>query len=78
MRKTHYLSRALMLLLALAATGAAQDKLLTLDEIYDPAKRVNFGGTPPPGLTATTRTARSAPPTSFQLVTICRSGKVLF
>ena len=51
MRKTHYLSRALMLLLALAATGAAQDKLLTLDEIYDPAKRVNFGGTPPPGLT---------------------------
>jgi dipeptidyl-peptidase-4 len=30
--------------------ASAQDKLLTLDDIYDPAKRVNFSGNPPTGL----------------------------
>ena len=30
--------------------GAAQQKLLTIDDIYDPAKRVNFNGTPALGL----------------------------
>ncbi len=29
---------------------SAQDGLLTLDDLYDPEKRVNFSGNPPPGL----------------------------
>lgn len=33
-----------------AFTVAAQDKLLTLDDIYDPVKRVNFNGSAPTGL----------------------------
>jgi dipeptidyl-peptidase-4 len=36
------------LLLALAPSLAAQQKRLTLDDIYDPARRVNFGGTAAP------------------------------
>src|SRR5262245_35895764 len=31
-------------------SASAQDKLLTLDDLYDPEKRVNFSGNPPPGL----------------------------
>src|SRR5262245_18375398 len=31
--------------------ASAQDKLLTLDDLYDPEKRVNFSGDPPAGLT---------------------------
>jgi dipeptidyl-peptidase-4 len=38
-------------LVFLTASGLAQDKLLTLDDIYDPVKRVNFSGTPPSGVT---------------------------
>ncbi len=34
---------ALALLLAAATTGAQQQKLLTIDDLYDPVKRVNFG-----------------------------------
>ena len=34
------------LLLALFASVQAQNKLLTIDDIFDPAKRVNFSGTP--------------------------------
>ena len=30
------------------STAEAQQKLLTLDDIYDPQKRVNFSGAPPP------------------------------
>jgi dipeptidyl-peptidase 4 len=33
-------------LLLLAASALAQDKLLTIDDIYDPVKRTNFSGTP--------------------------------
>lgn len=33
-------------LAVLALPAFAQDKLLTIDDIYDPAKRVNFSGTP--------------------------------
>jgi dipeptidyl-peptidase-4 len=40
---------AALILVSTAAT--AQQKLLTIDDIYDPAKRVNFSGTPPSGLT---------------------------
>lgn len=44
-RKTSLL--ALLLLLCSAGVSIAQDKLLTIDDIFDPVKRVNFGGTPP-------------------------------
>jgi len=36
----------LVVLLVLASLSVAQDKLLTIDDIFDPAKKVNFGGTP--------------------------------
>ena len=36
----------LILVPLLASAAHAQDKLLTIDDIYDPAKRVNFSGTP--------------------------------
>src|SRR2546422_11300904 len=35
----------------LSTPAAAQQKLLTLDDIYDPVKRVSFSGTPPSNLT---------------------------
>src|SRR5712692_3473289 len=38
-------------LILFAPAAAAQQKLLTIDDIYDPAKRVTFSGTPPSGLT---------------------------
>ena len=38
---------ALVLWLALCIPALAQDKLLTIDDIYDPAKKINFGGTTP-------------------------------
>src|SRR6185295_15255013 len=34
----------------LPAAAAAQQKSLTLDDIYDPEKKVDFDGTPPTGL----------------------------
>jgi dipeptidyl-peptidase-4 len=47
------IARALLPLIALilVSSAIAQDKLLTLDDLYDPAKRVNFNGAPPIGLT---------------------------
>jgi len=36
--------------LFLNCSASAQDRLLTLDDLYDPEKRVNFSGNPPPGL----------------------------
>ena len=36
--------------LFLNCSASAQDKLLTLDDLYDPEKRVNFSGNPPPAL----------------------------
>ena len=39
---------AITLLVPAAARG--QEKLLTIEDIFDPAKRVNFSGTPPAGL----------------------------
>lgn len=38
-------------ILSLSVTAFAQNKLLTIDDIFDPAKRVNFSGNPPLGLT---------------------------
>ncbi|MGE0128832.1 MAG: S9 family peptidase [Blastocatellales bacterium] len=38
-------------ILFLNTLALAQDKLLTLDDLYDPEKRVNFGAGPPPRLT---------------------------
>ena len=34
----------------LSTPAAAQQKLLTIDDIYDPVTRVNFSGTPPSNL----------------------------
>jgi dipeptidyl-peptidase-4 len=42
---------ALALAGSLAAPASAQQRPLTIDDLYDPANRVNFGGTPPPALT---------------------------
>jgi dipeptidyl-peptidase-4 len=44
-RKQIFLGAAL-LALALVPSLRAQEKLLTIDDIYDPGKRVNFSGTP--------------------------------
>ncbi len=41
---------ALLLLLYCSSLVRAQEKLLTIDDIFDPAKRVNFNGTPAQGL----------------------------
>src|SRR5207247_8538224 len=48
-----HLRRCLVVALLLATSGsaAAQQKLLTLDDIYGPTARVNFAGHPPLGLT---------------------------
>lgn len=45
MRKQTLIAAGL-LVLVLAPSLRAQDKLLTIDDIFDPAKRVNFSGTP--------------------------------
>ena len=36
-----------MLLLSLGVAAQSQNKLLTIDDIFDPVKRVNFNGTTP-------------------------------
>jgi dipeptidyl-peptidase-4 len=41
---------AAILLLVFRLVTPAQDKLLTIDDIYDPNKKVNFSGNPPLGL----------------------------
>src|SRR5215470_5044700 len=33
-----------------SAAALAQDKILTIDDLFDPAKQVNFSGNPPSGL----------------------------
>lgn len=42
-----HLYLATTLLLSLSLTAVSQQKLLTIDDIFDPAKRVNFNGTTP-------------------------------
>jgi len=45
-RKRSYAFFVFVFALFQAATVLAQEKLLTIDDIFDPAKRVNFSGTP--------------------------------
>jgi dipeptidyl-peptidase-4 len=45
-RKLFYHLVVLALVLFHAGAAVAQDKLLTIDDIFDPVKRVNFSGTP--------------------------------
>ncbi|HYR76750.1 MAG TPA: S9 family peptidase [Pyrinomonadaceae bacterium] len=46
MRKRSYALLVLVFTLFQAAAVVAQEKQLTIDDIFDPAKRVNFSGTP--------------------------------
>ena len=47
MKQRQSLLGLVLLILALSVPSLAQQKLLTIDDIYDPAKRVNFNGTTP-------------------------------
>jgi dipeptidyl-peptidase-4 len=47
LRQRHITFAAAFALLLLLTTARAQQKLLTLDDIFDPAKRVDFSGAPP-------------------------------
>ncbi|HYO63341.1 MAG TPA: S9 family peptidase [Pyrinomonadaceae bacterium] len=47
MQYRNALSAAVFVLLVLAQVARAQDRLLTIDDIYDPDRKVNFDGTPP-------------------------------
>ena len=47
MKQRRYLAPIVLLLLALCLPALAQQKLLTIDDIFDPAKRVNFSGSVP-------------------------------
>ena len=49
-RRFSVLSVAATLLVLTAQPARAQDRLLTIDDIYDPVKRVNFDGKPAPNL----------------------------
>ena len=42
-----HLYLATTMLLSLSLTAVSQQKLLTIDDIFDPAKRVNFNGATP-------------------------------
>ena len=50
MRRYFISLTAVLGLLCLSSAALAQDKMITLDELFDPAKRVNFNGNPPAGL----------------------------
>ncbi len=47
MKKPARIMFAVLFLLSISLPTLAQQKLLTIDDIFDPAKRVNFGGTIP-------------------------------
>lgn len=47
MKQRHFLFSFIFLVLAFCPPAPAQDKLLTIDDIFDPAKKVNFSGTTP-------------------------------
>ncbi len=47
MKQRQFLVGFVILVLAFCSGVLAQDKLLTLDDIFDPAKKVNFNGTTP-------------------------------
>lgn len=48
MRRNHRALFSAFIFLICTLSASAQNKLLTLDDIYDPVKRVNFNGTPAP------------------------------
>src|SRR5262245_59158033 len=50
MRRRLQLAAILFSLLLGSSAARAQDKLLTIDDLYDPVKRVNFAEAPPPRL----------------------------
>ncbi|HKP87484.1 MAG TPA: S9 family peptidase [Blastocatellia bacterium] len=50
MRRSLLSTAALLTLISLAGATGAQEKLLTIDDIFDPAKKVDFSGTPAAGL----------------------------
>ena len=50
-RKVTVVALCLCALLLRPAAAAAQQRLLTLDDIYGPTGRINFSGTPPPRFT---------------------------
>ena len=47
MPKRLFTAYSIAIILSLVSTATAQQKLLTIDDIFDPAKRVNFSGTTP-------------------------------
>src|SRR5437763_16456227 len=47
MRHKKLIPLLVVLLVCCPAWAAAQEKLLTVEDIYDPVKKVNFGGPPP-------------------------------
>ena len=47
MKQRQSLFALVLLVLALCIPALAQEKQLTIDDIFDPAKKVNFSGTPP-------------------------------
>jgi dipeptidyl-peptidase-4 len=50
MRTSFRAISAILLLSTMWVKSPAQNRLLTIDDIFDPAKRVNFNGSPPSGL----------------------------
>jgi dipeptidyl-peptidase-4 len=46
-RRSYVIFVTALVLLALSPAALAQEKMLTLDDIYDPQKRVDFSGSPP-------------------------------
>src|SRR5262249_31499806 len=50
MRRCLIITAAVLFVISLCPTIQAQDKLLTIDDIYDPASRMDFGGMPQQGL----------------------------
>lgn len=50
MQRRFAIFTATLLLIVLPVAARAQDKLLSIDDIYDSEKKVDFGGSPPTGL----------------------------
>lgn len=50
MRRYFTFITPILILIFLCSAALAQEKLLTIDDIFDPVKKVDFGGSPPAGL----------------------------
>ena len=44
MRRNLYLLATILLVVSLSSAALAQEKLLTLDDIYEPGKKIDFSG----------------------------------